>query len=65
LGLGSNNYRDPPIDEGGTGNRNRWGGTWGAHAASRTLLGHRSLGITDPYAELDQALAIEAARKLG
>ena len=33
--------------------------------AARTLLGHRSLGITDTYAELDQALAVEAARKLG
>jgi hypothetical protein len=26
--------------------------------------GHRSHGITDTYAELDQALAVEAARKL-
>ncbi|MBL7141180.1 MAG: site-specific integrase [Planctomycetes bacterium] len=33
--------------------------------AARALLGHRSLGITDTYAELDQALAVEAARKLG
>jgi len=33
--------------------------------AARALLGHRSLGITDTCAELDQALAVEAARKLG
>ena len=33
--------------------------------AALALLGHRSLGITDTYAELDQALAVEAARKLG
>jgi len=33
--------------------------------AARALLGHKTLGITDTYAELDQALAIEAARKLG
>jgi hypothetical protein len=33
--------------------------------AARALLGHRSLGITDTYAELDQALAVEAARRLG
>jgi integrase len=33
--------------------------------AARAHLGHRSLGITDTYAELDQALAVEAARKLG
>jgi len=33
--------------------------------AARALLGHRSLGITDTYAELDTALAVEAARKLG
>lgn len=33
--------------------------------AARALLGHRSLGTTDAYAELDQALAVEAARKLG
>ena len=33
--------------------------------AARALLSHRSLGITDTYAELDKALAVEAARKLG
>lgn len=33
--------------------------------AARALLSHRSLGITDSYAELDKALAVEAARKLG
>jgi hypothetical protein len=33
--------------------------------AARALLGHKTLGITDTYVELDQALAIEAARKLG
>jgi len=33
--------------------------------AAWALLGHRSLGITDTYAELDQAPAVEAARKLG
>lgn len=33
--------------------------------AARALLGHRSLGITDTYAELDQTLAVEAAQKLG
>jgi integrase len=33
--------------------------------AARAHLGHRSLGITDTYVELDQALAVEAARKLG
>jgi len=38
----------------------RWAST-----PPRALLGHRSLGITDTYAELDQALDVEAARKLG
>jgi len=33
--------------------------------AARAILGHRSLGITDTYAELDQALAVGAARKRG
>ncbi len=33
--------------------------------AARALLGQRSLAIADTYAELDQALAIEAAKKLG
>ncbi len=33
--------------------------------AARALLGHRSLGIADTCAELDQALAVKAARKLG
>jgi len=33
--------------------------------AARALLGHRTLGITDTYAELDAALARKAARKLG
>jgi hypothetical protein len=40
-------------------------GTARTPTAARALLGHRSLGITDTYAELDQALAVEAARKLG
>lgn len=33
--------------------------------AARALLGQRSLAIADTYAELDQALAYEAAKKLG
>jgi integrase len=33
--------------------------------AARALLGHRSLGITDTYAELDLSLAVETAKKLG
>jgi len=40
-------------------------GTTRTPTAARAILGHRSLGITDTYAELDQALAVEAARKLG
>ena len=33
--------------------------------AARALLGQRSLAIADTYAELDQAVAIDAAKKLG
>lgn len=32
---------------------------------ARAVLGHRSLGMADHYAELDLSLAIEAARKTG
>ncbi|MBI5724646.1 MAG: tyrosine-type recombinase/integrase [Planctomycetes bacterium] len=32
---------------------------------ARAVLGHRSLGMADHYAELDLALAIEAAKKIG
>jgi integrase len=33
--------------------------------AARAVLGHRHLAITDDYAEIDQALATTAAKKLG
>lgn len=33
--------------------------------AARAILGHRSLDITDTYAELDQGLAVATAKKLG
>jgi len=33
--------------------------------AARALLGHKTLGMASHYAELDQALAIEAARRMG
>jgi len=33
--------------------------------AARAMLGHRTLAVTDTYAELDQALAVETARELG
>lgn len=33
--------------------------------AARALLGHRSLAVTDTYAELDQALAAKAAGRFG
>jgi len=33
--------------------------------AARAILGHRCLTITDVYAEIDQAVAIEAASRLG
>ena len=33
--------------------------------AARALLGHRTLSITNDYAELDRTLADKAARKLG
>jgi hypothetical protein len=33
--------------------------------AARALLGHRHMRITDDYAEIDERLAVEAARRFG
>jgi integrase len=33
--------------------------------AARAMLGHRTLGMADNYAEIDQALAVEVAKRLG
>ncbi len=33
--------------------------------AARAVLGHRTLAVTDTYAEIDQALATEVAQRLG
>jgi integrase len=33
--------------------------------AARAILGHRSLAITEVYAELDQGLAADTMRQLG